>query len=162
MRQTLKQRLASIFKALAGMSAHPAFADRPSGFTPLAGPLAGVIDARTVARVDAAPQRPDETVCAARLAALRAEIAVARARRATIRRLVHAPAADHLGDADEARDIAALKHFPIQRDRRIALSNCFNASSLPAKSAAWRVDALVSLQIEKARAAAMKGARIEV
>ena len=162
MRQVLKQRLASIFKALAGMSAHPAFADRPSGFTPLAGPLAGVVDARTVARIDAATQRPDETVCAARLAALRAEIAAARARRATIRRLVHAPAADHLGDPGEARDIAALKRLPIQQDRKTALSICFNASSLSAKSATWRDDALVSLQNEKARAAATKGARIEV
>jgi hypothetical protein len=125
MRQGLKQRLASIFNALAQMSAHPAFAHPPPGFTPLAGPLAGAPEQRILVRIDAALVCVGDPGCAARIRAVQAEIAAARARRAPVEPLAHAPADDHLIAADAARDIAAL----------------------------------VRLQIEKARAAATKGAR---
>lgn len=128
MRQVLKQRLVKVFKALATMSAHPAFADRPAGFTPLAGPLAGVRDERIIARIDATRACAGDPVCMARIRGLQAEIAAARARRAPARALADAPADDHLIGPDETREIAAL----------------------------------VALQIEKARAAATKGAPAEV
>lgn len=38
----------------------------------------------------------------------------------------------------------ALERFPIKRDRKIARSTCFNASSFSAKSATWRDDALTN------------------